>query len=178
MGAFPPQHRGLLVFIAQGFGIGRSLVAPGTLALAPGLILTGLLYQLHDLRAYLICALILAAIAVPVASHAEYALGRRDDPSIVIDEIVALPFCFLLWLWQSVGGTDQPWPSLAWLIKPPQLYHILWHLVLFRLFDVWKPFPVRQAQNFWRGLGIVMDDLTAALWVNVSWFLISTFARI
>jgi phosphatidylglycerophosphatase A len=38
---------------------------------------------------------------------------------------------------------------------------------LFRLFDIWKPWPVRQAQRFPGGWGVVADDLLAALWVAV-----------
>lgn len=149
-------------------------MAPGTLALLPGLILTGLLWSLGSWTAYVVGCVVGVIVAIPIASVGEEYEGRRDPPSVVIDEIVALPLCFFVWLWQLQDELGH-WPEWRVFFYGTHGYILLGHLVLFRLFDIWKPWPVRQAQVLWRGLGIVMDDVLAALWVNGVWFVVSLF---
>jgi phosphatidylglycerophosphatase A len=67
-------------------------------------------------------------------------MGKKDPSCVVIDEIAAVPVALA-----GVGG----W----WIVLG---------FCLFRLFDVWKPWPIRQSQELPGGWGIVVDDLLAA----------------
>ena len=87
-------------------------------------------------------------LAVWCAGAASEIYRRPDPPDIVIDEIAALPL--------ALAGIDHVWWQAAVAFG------------LFRLFDVWKPPPVRQAQAFSGGVGIVLDDLLAAAYTCVA----------
>jgi phosphatidylglycerophosphatase A len=160
------DHSGWALFVAQGFGVGRLPVAPGTFGSLVGLGWTVLLLQSRS--AWLILAGLLAGIVLSVwlTGQAERMLGQRDPGSVVLDEIVAMPVCFAAWI------------GLEWLRlgRRPELGHLLtgsgwlWPVgifLAFRFFDVVKPWPVRQSQRLSGGWGVTVDDLLAALYVNV-----------
>jgi phosphatidylglycerophosphatase A len=89
----------------------------------------------------------LTCLGVWAADGAELAFGRKDDGRIVIDEVVGqlLTLAPLL----LAGAAD----SLPWLVTG---------FVAFRVFDIWKPGPVRWAERrFQGGLGVMMDDVVA-----------------
>ncbi len=77
-----------------------------------------------------------------VPGEASEIMHHPDPPSVVIDEIVAMPLVLI--------GLGSRW------------WCIVVGFAMFRLFDIWKPSPVREAQNFTGGIGIVLDDLLAA----------------
>lgn len=168
----------LVVWIAQIFGLGTIKWAPGTIAVLPGLIFTLLLIELGSFTLYLIVATITLLIAIPIAHFAESEIGYRDPPSIIIDEVVALPFCFVWWLWYTTDGNPSQWISLSWLMESNHITMLLIHIILFRIFDIWKPWPVKQAQALWGGFGIIIDDMVAALLVNVSCFLFTLLFKL
>lgn len=71
-----------------------------------------------------------------------------------------MPVCFtgwLMWYW-SVYHTL---PDLAYFIRPAALPMLLITFAAFRIFDIWKPWPIRQSQNLSGGLGITLDDVLA-----------------
>ncbi len=148
-----------LLLLAQGFGLGRLHPGPGTWGSLGGVLLTaGLLLVPHP-AFYIATVLILTATSIPICSVAERALGETDPGSVVLDEIIAVPIAFSGYAvhWWSVGATpriegiSQWWPALVAAF------------VLFRIFDIWKPWPIRRLQNLHGGLGIVLDDVAAAL---------------
>jgi phosphatidylglycerophosphatase A len=152
------------LWIAQGFGIGRIAVAPGTFGSLVGL---GWLAVLLSFKSWLVFVLgNVAGIAVSVwlCGEAERILGKTDPGSVVLDEIVAIPLCFTGWL--AVAGLRQhSWPG-------PEYFWAHWLssigvFALFRLFDVAKPWPVRQSQVLPGGWGVTIDDLLAAVYVNL-----------
>jgi phosphatidylglycerophosphatase A len=135
-------------WLATAGGLGYAPVAPGTVGAAAGV---GLFWGLSRLGTPLY-ALTLAAglgLAVWVADGAERAFGHKDDQRIVIDEVVGQ----LLALLPLIPlGRDRSW---GWVVTG---------FVLFRCFDVWKPGPVRLAEErLPGGLGTVMDDAVAGL---------------
>jgi phosphatidylglycerophosphatase A len=134
----------LIKFIATGFGAGYVPVAPGTAGSLLGVAFWWALTRVPN--AWLAGLLFIAAVvfAVWCAGVAADVMHHPDPPSVVIDEIVALPVALL-----GLGG--------AW-------WHVVLAFALFRLFDIWKPPPVRAAQNFSGGIGIVLDDLLAAVY--------------
>lgn len=130
-------------FIAFGFGSGLMPRAPGTwgtLAAVPVyLLLTSASWSL-----YALITIVLFFLGVWVSDKVSKDLGIHDYKGIVWDEVVGyLATMFLApqgWLWMVLG------------------------FVLFRLFDIWKPYPIRLIdEKVGSGLGIMLDDLAAAV---------------
>lgn len=105
-------------------------------------------------------------MSIWVCGAAETILRQHDPPSVVIDEIVAIPFCFLAFLLSEQVRTGY-FPNLASFGAYPGWVRILVVFVLFRIFDITKPWPVRQTQNLPGGWGVTADDLAAACYVNL-----------
>ena len=110
--------------------------------------------------AFAIFGLILAVPGIWAAGVTARELGRKDPQIVVVDEVVGQ--------WITLAGAAQlNWKSF------------LAAFVLFRLFDIWKPPPVRQLERLPEGTGIVVDDLMAGIygalvllvarWFNLHW---------
>jgi phosphatidylglycerophosphatase A len=80
------------------------------------------------------------------ASRAEKLLGRKDPGAVVIDEVAG----------QLIAFAFVPFKSGAWVV--------IAGFVLFRLFDIWKPYPVRRLEALESGLGIMADDVLAGFY--------------
>jgi phosphatidylglycerophosphatase A len=131
----------LVKWIASGFGAGLVPVAPGTAGSLLGVGYWWLLTRASPWAYWLVFAAGVV-FAVWCAGEAAELLRKPDPPCVVIDEIAVMPLVL-------AGVGMHPWQIVV---------GFLW----FRLFDIWKPTPVRQAQAFSGGLGIVLDDLLAA----------------
>lgn len=134
-------------FIALGFGSGLAPKAPGTFGTLAGMPLAMLLFQL-PLTWQAPVLLALFGLGVWCCDKTGKALEVADHGSIVWDEIVAimlvLAFTPMNWLW--------------WLGA----------FLLFRLFDIWKPFPIRQLDaKFKNGFGVMLDDILASIYAIV-----------
>src|SRR5687767_7359279 len=95
------------VFVAQGFGIGKIPLAPGTFGSLVGLVWFAMLIATGNFWAYLAGALEGIAFSIWLCDDAEKILGEQDPGSVVLDEIIAIPFCFLPWVaieWWRVGA--------------------------------------------------------------------------
>ena len=140
--------------LALGFGTGLSPVAPGTIGTLIAVPMAFLLWHLPLLAAWLIVALsILAGIWLTGQSAAR--IGVHDHSGIVWDEIAAF---LLLALLMPVG--------LLWLAAA---------FLAFRFFDIVKPWPIRDLDHrLHGGLGIMLDDVVAALFAAVTLQLINT----
>src|SRR4030095_10457632 len=92
-----------ILWIAQGFGVGRIPFAPGTFGSLVGLLWFALLLATKRYELYVIGDLAGAGLSCGLTGSAEKILQEKDPSSVVIDEIVAIPFCFL------------PWVTYAWL---------------------------------------------------------------
>ena len=154
------------LWIAQGFGIGRIPVAPGTLGSLVGMLWFGLLLMTGNL--WLFAGGTLAGITVSVwlCGVAEQRLGQTDPGSVVLDEIVAVPVCFLGWVILLVCQTGSL-PAFTYFFAARTWLLTLGVFVACRVFDIAKPWPVRQSQSLPGGWGITVDDVLAALYVNV-----------
>ncbi|MFQ5802836.1 MAG: phosphatidylglycerophosphatase A [Candidatus Methylomirabilales bacterium] len=143
----------LVVAIATGAHIGYLRPAPGTLGSLLGLLL---LWPLKPGTVQVLVTLFLIGVGIVVADQAARIIGGQDPAAIVIDEIAGM--------------------AVAMLLLPPQVQERVVAFVVFRLFDVIKPFPARQAEGLPGGFGIVMDDLIAGLYANLVvqvWLLLS-----
>jgi len=126
---------------------GRSPLAPGTVGSAVALPLCWALSRFPPLAGVIVAgAMTLAAVAA--AHRAEQLLASQDPGCIVIDEVVGM--------------------VVAVLGLPFNLVLALIGFAVFRVFDIFKPFPIRQLEKrVGGGVGIVLDDVVAGLMTNV-----------
>lgn len=157
-----------ILWLAQGFGVGRIPSAPGTFGSLVGLLWFGVLLIPHSFEIYLGGMLAGFALSVWICGEAEKILKQKDPGSIVLDEIVAIPLCFF---WVILKHrTFDPVLTIDAYWRPDGSIGLLQTLMLFgafRLFDIWKPWPVSQSQRLPGGWGVTFDDLLAAFYVNL-----------
>lgn len=146
-----------VVWIANGFGLGRSPVAPGTTGSLPGVALAWWINTHLAWPWQAAVALALTALAVPICDVAEKHYGKKDDRRICADEWMLFPLCV-------IGLPAHP---LAWAMA----------FCSARAFDILKLWPAHGLQRITGGLGIVIDDFFAMLYAlaanHVAWLVIS-----
>ncbi len=136
--------------VATFFGAGLGRPGPGTWGSVAAVLLWGAYAAfLHPSPHALLLALLAGvalsiALGVPAATLAARESGRHDPQFVVIDEVAGQ--------WIALLGSPADWR------------HGLIALVLFRLFDIAKPFPARQLERLPEGWGIVFDDVAAGLY--------------
>ncbi|HEY0722180.1 MAG TPA: phosphatidylglycerophosphatase A [Gammaproteobacteria bacterium] len=144
----PPRLKAQLLrdpvhFLALGFGSGLSPKAPGTFGTLAAIPIYLLLDQL-SLLIYLGITVLLFLAGIVICDGSAKKLGVHDHPGIVWDEVVG----FLVTMTAAPGG----------------VYWVLIGFVLFRLFDILKPWPIRAIdRGVAGGLGIMLDDLLAGV---------------
>lgn len=131
--------------------IGRRMPAPGTWGSAAGVLFFFVCFTQLGYLEYLIISAAMAYLAVGICGQAEIQLETHDPSEVIFDEFVAMPICF--YGWRMLAGT-QP---LAFLLM------LLAGFLLFRFFDIRKPFVINSLQRLPGGWGIVLDDTAAAL---------------
>ena len=154
-------HRDIVLFVAQGFGIGKISFAPGTFGSLAGLVWLAALVATTRFGLYLAGCLCGVGLSVWLCGAAEKALKQKDPPSVVLDEIVALPFCFLPWVTHEWLFRHKL-PALESFFTGRGLLITLGIFILFRILDITKPWPLRQSQRLEGGWGVILDDLLAA----------------
>ena len=155
-----------LLWLAQGFGVGRIPFAPGTFGSVVGLGWFVLLLATGNFWGYLGGTLLGLALSVWLCGVGEKVLNQKDPGSVVMDEIAAMPVCFLGWICLlNFGAATMPLP--AFFFSKQHWPVTAGVFLMFRLFDVWKPWPVRQSQSLPAGWGVTVDDVLAAVYVNV-----------
>lgn len=134
-------------FIALGFGSGLSPFAPGTAGTLAAIPFYLLLLQLPSLL-YLSALLIAFMVGVRVCERAAKSLNVHDHPGIVWDE--------MLGLWIALYSIPFSWGA------------VLLGFLLFRLFDIVKPWPIRSIdRKIGGGIGIMLDDVVAGVFANI-----------
>lgn len=148
---FTPLPKGFLRhpahLMAFGFGSGCFAKAPGTWGTLAGLLLY---IPLQPLALTWQLAIIIVAFTAGIAicERASRALGVHDHGGIVWDEFVGF------WITMFAAPTGWLW--------------LLWGFVLFRIFDIWKPWPIRWADGHVHGgLGIMLDDVLAGVYAAI-----------
>jgi len=179
------------LFIATASGLGYIPVAPGTFGSLAGLALALSAYQvlaalgldifqiiiIHgtqlDFLLIIQCviAVVVAAIGVWSASRASSYWQRKDPQRAVIDEVsgqhLALVLGSALPVWWRTPNSWAP-PGFITYQSTLGWKYLLLGFILFRAFDIWKPFPARQAESLPGGLGIMADDWIAAIYTAVA----------
>lgn len=126
---------------------GLSPKAPGTAGSALAALLAPLLFLPLPLWGRLLFLAVIVVTGGLAATRAEILLGRTDPGEVVIDELVGVWIALL-----PLGAGQWSWPGLVWAFA------------LFRLFDIWKPWPVHASENWLpAGWGIMLDDILAGL---------------
>ncbi len=141
------------------FGIGYFPVAPGTLASAVALAMVyGVRMFVHARApAFLFWGLCLAVPAIGAAHELERQEKTKDPKIVVVDEVAGQ--------WIALGGaaTLRDWHT--WVAA----------FVLFRFFDIVKPYPIRRIEKLPGGLGIVLDDVMAGIYTAIVLFVAARF---
>lgn len=132
--------------VASVFGIGYIPFAPGTFGSAAGLLVWALLP--HTPLAIGVSILVLFAVGSWSGSIAEHHFGRVDPGQVVIDEVMGM----LITLFMNPVG----WPGA------------IGAFLLFRLFDVIKPYPANELEKLHGGVGVMADDGMAAVYANLA----------
>ncbi len=160
-GRLPLRHPAS--YVSTCFGFGYFPIMPGTIGSA---IAVPAAWGIHTLfgplfggGALFIAALLLFAIGVLSSTVYAHHLGQEDPKEVIVDEVVgqwfALVFASPAHLWQFAVG-----------------------FVLFRLFDIWKPWPVNWAERYVpRGWGIMLDDVAAAIYAAAIMYGVAIFTE-
>jgi phosphatidylglycerophosphatase A len=133
--------------LAFGFGSGCAPKAPGTFGTLAAVPLYLLLEPLPAVYYLLVC-LLAFGLGVWFCGHASKALGVHDHGGIVWDEFVGY------WITMFMAPNGWEW--------------IVFGFVLFRVFDIWKPWPIKVIdQNVHGGFGIMIDDVLAGVYAGI-----------
>lgn len=141
--ADPALMRDPVHLIAFGFGSGLLPKAPGTWGTLIAIPITLFVMQ-FGFAVHLAFAILAAIFGIYVCGESARRLGVHDHPGIVWDEITGF--------------------AVTMLTVPARFYWVLAGFALFRLFDIWKPWPIREADHSLSGgLGIMLDDVIAGI---------------
>jgi len=170
----PAKRRTPADYFALGIatcGVGYFPIAPGTLGSLVGALLyfvlwgaagrvlstnalakrLSLLYVFTPQLAFMLVVIfVVAIVGIWAASRAERLLQRKDPSVVVIDEVAGQMIAFL----------SGPFWIQTW-------WSILTAFVLFRAFDIWKPYPIRRLEGLESGLGIMADDIVAGAYALI-----------
>lgn len=133
------------ILLATWFGAGLIRPAPGTFGSLAAIPVGWLIYYLFGLYGFLLAILLIFPIGVYAAQKFDEKSGAHDSSSIVIDEVIgmwiaAIPAALNIWVWAAA-------------------------FILFRLFDIWKPWPVWWAdEDLKGGFGVMSDDVLAGIY--------------
>lgn len=152
-------------------GVGYFPIAPGTMGAMVGvglyLVIWGRLYQVLEANAVrsrldllyvftpqmavmLLVIFLITMAGIWAATRAEKATQKKDPSIVVIDEVAG----------QMIALLSGPF----WL---PTWWSVLSAFILFRLFDIWKPYPIRRLESLESGLGIMADDVLAGVYALI-----------
>jgi phosphatidylglycerophosphatase A len=131
--------------LASVFGAGYAPVASGTVGSFVTVVAIWLL-PLTPLR-IAVALVVVILIGIWAGSRVERLLGKKDPSVIVIDEVAGM--------------------LLSVILLPRTIPVLVTAFLLFRLFDIWKPFPARESQALTGGMGVMVDDLIAGVYALV-----------
>lgn len=137
----------LIMLLATGFGSGMLRPYSGTWGTIPAVLLAWAIQRTGNDAIFIASTLAVIAISIWASGRAEPLFGH-DSGRIVIDEWAGVFVCYL------------GMPADAWMMIPV--------FVLFRVFDVWKPWPTRRLELWPGGIGVTADDLMAGVYTNVA----------
>jgi phosphatidylglycerophosphatase A len=174
IGASAPKRRTLTDYLALALatcGVGYFPIAPGTMGSLVGVGLyvaiwvetyswlearaargrLNLSYIFTPQMALMLVAIFLVTMAgIWAASRAEKLVGKKDPSIVVIDEVAG----------QMIALLSGPFWAPTW-------WSVFTAFLLFRAFDIWKPYPIRRLEALESGLGIMLDDVAAGAYALI-----------
>ena len=199
--AASPQRKPLFaLLIATACGLGYIPVAPGTFGSLAGVALVLSVYQVLTalgldifqiivisgtqldflLIVQCVIAVVVAVAGLWTASRASRYWQQKDPQRVVIDEVSGQHLALLLgsalpvW-WRTTNSWAPPKLGFITYQSPLGWKYLLLGFILFRVFDIWKPFPARQAESLPGGLGIMADDWIAGIYAALGIWLTRAF---
>lgn len=158
-----PRHRRWAWLLATFFGAGYLAPGPGTYGSVAAVLLWYAAAEAFNptrltlALATIIAALFVTAIGIPASTIVARQAHRQDPGFVVIDEVAG--------------------QLVALILARPDLRHAVLDLLLFRLFDIWKPWPIRKLEALPDGTGIMLDDLAAGLFALLTGLFLSYIHR-
>ena len=146
------------------FKIGKIKFAPGTVASLITCLLFLLFVNLFNIVILFFCTLLIALYSIIAINNSFDSFDSNDPQEIVIDEVVGqmLPLLAI--------------PIYETLYSAPEEYYCIAAFILFRLFDIWKPFPINYVDNNTQGsLGVMLDDIIAGVFTIIILIIIFFF---
>jgi phosphatidylglycerophosphatase A len=138
------------LFFATGAYIGMIPGAPGTYASLATTLAYYLIYRIYfrilpELHLSVLCVITLAGVFA--SARVSRSLDQDDPKVVVIDEVAG--------------------QLTALLFLPINFFNLAAGTLLFRLFDIWKPYPIRRLESLRNGVGVMADDLLAGIYANL-----------
>ena len=156
------------------FGIGYFKYAPGTAASFVTCIIFYLLYAssfyLGQGKIYIVCILLIILIySIIIIDKLSYIFKKKDPEEIVIDEFIGQSIPLTPYFFHRFFSIEEVyfffgWPFLGWIIIS---------FILFRFFDIVKPFPINIVDKKMKnGLGVMLDDIIAGIYSTITIYII------
>ena len=146
-------HQRFALLISTFFGCGFLKPAPGTIGSLAALPFVWLLYTFGGFEVFILITIILFIVGIWAAGISSHSFNSDDPSEVVIDEVVGqmLPLLAI--------------PIYETLLPLPNIYYLVSAFLLFRLFDIWKPYPISYVDNNVKGAsGIMFDDVFAGFY--------------
>lgn len=151
------KNHKLIMAFARGANVGLMPKAPGTWGTALGCVLAPFIFFPLDYFGRFLFLTILFFLGAYSATYAEKSLGKKDPGEVVIDEIVGVWFAM------------APFSHWSWLL-------IICAFILFRIFDILKPWPVNASEKWLPdGFGVMIDDVIAGAYAMLGLGILFSF---
>jgi phosphatidylglycerophosphatase A len=142
-------------------GVGFIPLAPGTWGSLVGVLIfllyTGInAFSNYSTIAWIVFIILVCAIGIFASQQAERIFDEEDPQRVVVDEVAGQLIAY-----SSVAVID--WK------------HLLVGFVLFRLFDIWKPYPINKLQDLHGGFGVMADDILAGIYAAMIIYTLTFF---
>ena len=145
----------LAVKLATLFGIGSVKYCPGTVGSFFGTILYAVTIRKVTILPRSLVMLFILILSLIICDVAEKILKKHDPKEVILDEFVAMPFVFF--------GVEEYFPK-----KLNVAFIMIIGFIIFRIFDILKPLGINRLQKLPGGIGIVADDIAAAIYSNIT----------
>ena len=136
----------IIVLFSTFFYLGFIPLGPGTFGTIGAIPFYYFLISFLDQLSYLLVILLVISLSIFISNEAVKIFNDKDPNQVVIDEVVG----FLVTM----------------IFIPFSITNIVAGFILFRFFDITKPYPLRNLEKLKDGYGIVLDDVAAGLWAN------------
>ena len=145
------------LFFCTLINVGKIKFAPGTIASLITCLLFLLSINIFDILILFFCTIVIFCYSFVAINSSWDSFDTNDPHEIVVDEVVGqmLPLLAI--------------PIYETLYLAPKEYYCAAAFLLFRLFDIWKPFPINYVDNNTKGaLGIMLDDILAGVYTIIA----------